>query len=62
VGRFGGRNRTIISALLIIAATTGFGGGNFASSMTNLPWRRPRPATWGLVVRRCLDGWLVAAA
>jgi NNP family nitrate/nitrite transporter-like MFS transporter len=38
VGRLGGRNWTIISALLIIAATTGFGGGHFASSMTNLSW------------------------
>jgi hypothetical protein len=32
------RNWAIISALLISAATTGFGSGNFASSMTKLSW------------------------
>ena len=64
VARFGGRNWTIISALmlliptglftffvqrpetpywvfLLIAATAGFGGGNFSSSMTNINFFYP---------------------
>lgn len=64
VGRFGGRNWTIVSALLLlvpaiglaiavgnpatpfwamllIAATAGFGGGNFASSMANITYFYP---------------------
>ncbi|MEJ5913943.1 nitrate/nitrite transporter [Pseudokineococcus sp. 1T1Z-3] len=64
VGRFGGRNWTIISALLLVvpclglvyvvynpgtpfwlmlllAATAGFGGGNFASSMSNISYFFP---------------------
>lgn len=64
VGRFGGRNWTIISALLLlipsiglalavanpatpfwlmllVAATAGFGGGNFASSMANITYFYP---------------------
>ncbi|MDO5619095.1 MFS transporter [Kocuria sp.] len=64
VGRFGGRNWTIASALLLlipsvglalavanpatpfwlmllIAATAGFGGGNFASSMANITYFYP---------------------
>lgn len=64
VPKFGGRNWTVISALLlliptiglalalnatagfpvllIVAATAGFGGGNFASSMTNISFFFPR--------------------
>ena len=64
VGRFGGRNWTIVSALLLLvptvglalavadpatpfwvmlllAATAGFGGGNFASSMANITFFYP---------------------
>ncbi|MFI7484284.1 MFS transporter [Kocuria sp. M1R5S2] len=64
VGRFGGRNWTIVSALLLLvptvglalavsdpgtpfglmlllAATAGFGGGNFASSMANITYFYP---------------------
>lgn len=64
VGRFGGRNWTVVSALLLlvpavglalavanpgtpfwlmllIAATAGFGGGNFASSMANITYFYP---------------------
>jgi NNP family nitrate/nitrite transporter-like MFS transporter len=72
VGRFGGRNWTIVSALLLvipaaglawavnnpetpfwamllIAATAGFGGGNFASSMTNITYFFPeREQGWAL--------------
>jgi len=74
VGRFGGRNWTIISALLLvvpcaglayvahhpqtpfwamllIAATAGFGGGNFASSMSNIAFffpEREKGAALGL--------------
>ena len=72
VGRFGGRNWTIVSALLlliptiglsigvnhphlpfpvllIIAATAGFGGGNFASSMANISFFFPaREKGWAL--------------
>lgn len=72
VGRFGGRNWTIASALLLmlpagglawavndpgtpfwvmvlIAATAGFGGGNFASSMTNITYFFPeREQGWAL--------------
>jgi NNP family nitrate/nitrite transporter-like MFS transporter len=72
VGRFGGRNWTIVSALLlvvpaaglawavnnpatpfwvllVIAGTAGFGGGNFASSMTNITYFFPvREQGWAL--------------
>jgi NNP family nitrate/nitrite transporter-like MFS transporter len=72
VGRFGGRNWTIVSALLLIvpgtglawavnnpdtsfwvllliAGTAGFGGGNFASSMTNITYFFPeREQGWAL--------------
>jgi NNP family nitrate/nitrite transporter-like MFS transporter len=72
VGRFGGRNWTIVSALLLvipaaglgwavshpgtpfwallfIAATAGVGGGNFASSMTNITYFFPeREQGWAL--------------
>ena len=72
VGQFGGRNWTIVSALLLIvpsaglawavndpatpfwamlliAATAGFGGGNFASSMTNITYFFPeREQGWAL--------------
>lgn len=72
VGRFGGRNWTIVSALLlliptvglgiavgdpstpywvllVIAATAGFGGGNFASSMANISFFFPaREKGWAL--------------
>ncbi|QGF23122.1 MFS transporter [Raineyella fluvialis] len=64
VPRFGGRNWTVVSALLLliptigmgavlsrpetpfwglllVAATAGFGGGNFASSMANISWFFP---------------------
>ena len=64
VGRFGGRNWTVVSALLLLvptvglalavgnsstpfwvmlllAATAGFGGGNFASSMANITFFYP---------------------
>ncbi|KUG61072.1 nitrate transporter [Kocuria rosea subsp. polaris] len=64
VGRFGGRNWTVVSALLLLvptvglalavadpgtpfavmlllAATAGFGGGNFASSMANITYFYP---------------------
>ncbi len=64
VPRFGGRNWTVVSALLLlvptiglgvvvarpetpfwalllVAATAGFGGGNFASSMANITWFYP---------------------
>ena len=67
VGKFGGRNWTVISALLlliptvlyvvavqnpdtpywafmVIAATAGFGGGNFASSMANINFFYPAKA------------------
>ena len=72
VGRFGGRNWTVVSALLLvvpaaglawavgrpgtsfgvlllIAATAGVGGGNFASSMTNITHFFPeREQGWAL--------------
>jgi NNP family nitrate/nitrite transporter-like MFS transporter len=72
VPKFGGRNWTIVSALLLIipcvllmwavsnpdtpygvlllvAATAGFGGGNFASSMTNISFFYPeREKGWAL--------------
>jgi MFS transporter, NNP family, nitrate/nitrite transporter len=72
VGRFGGRNWTIASALLLLiptvglalavgnpetpfavmlllAATAGFGGGNFASSMANITYFYPvREKGWAL--------------
>lgn len=72
VGRFGGRNWTIVSALLlvvpasglawavnnpgtpfwallVIAASAGFGGGNFASSMTNITYFFPeKEQGWAL--------------
>jgi MFS transporter, NNP family, nitrate/nitrite transporter len=72
VGRFGGRNCTIASALLLLiptvglalavgnpetpfavmlllAATAGFGGGNFASSMANITYFYPvREKGWAL--------------
>ncbi|VEI50333.1 MFS transporter [Kocuria rosea] len=72
VGRFGGRNWTIVSALLLLvptvglalavgnpetpfavmlllAATAGFGGGNFASSMANITYFYPvREKGWAL--------------
>ncbi|MFF0943266.1 MFS transporter [Kocuria sp. CPCC 205300] len=72
VGRFGGRNWTIVSALLLLvptvglalavgnpdtpfavmlllAATAGFGGGNFASSMANITFFYPvREKGWAL--------------
>ena len=72
VGRFGGRNWTVVSALLLvlpaaglawvvshpatpfwvllaIAATAGVGGGNFASSMTNITYFFPeRDQGWAL--------------
>lgn len=70
---FGGRNWTVVSALLLVipclllawavsnpdipypllllvAATAGFGGGNFASSMANISFftrRRKRAGRWG---------------
>jgi MFS transporter, NNP family, nitrate/nitrite transporter len=73
VGRFGGRNWTVISALLLLvptiflvfmvtnpetpywlflvgAATAGFGGGNFASSMSNISYFYPdrsKGFAWG---------------
>ena len=70
--RFGGRNWTVVSALLLvipcvglawavsnpdtsfgvmlaIAALAGFGGGNFASSMTNISWFYPeKEKGWAL--------------
>ncbi len=72
VPRFGGRNWTIVSALLLliptlalawavsnpgtsfgvmlfVAALAGLGGGNFASSMTNISWFYPeREKGWAL--------------
>ena len=65
VPMFGGRNWTVVSALLLVlpcaalvwavsnpgtsfgvmllvAALAGFGGGNFASSMTNISWFDPK--------------------
>ena len=72
VPRFGGRNWTIVSALLLliptlalawavsnpdtsfstmllVAALAGFGGGNFASSMTNISWFYPeKEKGWAL--------------
>lgn len=72
VGRFGGRNWTIVSALLLlipaiglglavsdpstpywvlllVAATAGFGGGNFASSMANITYFFPaKEKGWAL--------------
>ena len=72
VPRFGGRNWTIVSALLLlvptlglawavsnpetsftvmllVAATAGFGGGNFASSMSNISYFYPeRKKGWAL--------------
>jgi NNP family nitrate/nitrite transporter-like MFS transporter len=72
VPRFGGRNWTVVSALLLvipctglawavsnpdtsfglmlfIAALAGFGGGNFASSMTNISWFYPeKEKGWAL--------------
>ena len=72
VPRFGGRNWTVVSALLLVipcgalawavsdpgtsfgvmllvAALAGFGGGNFASSMTNISWFFPeREKGWAL--------------
>lgn len=72
VGRFGGRNWTVTSALLLlipaiglglavsdpstpywvlllVAATAGFGGGNFASSMANITFFFPaREKGWAL--------------
>jgi MFS transporter, NNP family, nitrate/nitrite transporter len=72
VPRFGGRNWTIVSAvllfiptialacfvarpdtpfwlMLIVAASAGFGGGNFASSMANIPFFCPdRMKGWAL--------------
>ena len=72
VPRFGGRNWTVVSALLLlvptlaltwavtnpdtsfgtmlaVAALAGFGGGNFASSMTNISWFYPeREKGWAL--------------
>src|SRR6516225_2113001 len=72
VARFGGRNWTIVSALLLFvpttllaylnghpeppfwimataAATAGFGGGNFASSMANISFFYPdREKRWAL--------------
>ncbi|RYU09334.1 NarK family nitrate/nitrite MFS transporter [Nocardioides iriomotensis] len=72
VPRFGGRNWTIVSALLLLIPTTslawavsnpdtsfgtmlfvaalaGFGGGNFASSMTNISWFYPeKEKGWAL--------------
>ena len=72
VGRFGGRNWTVVSALLLLvptvglalavgnpdtpfavmlllAATAGFGGGNFASSMANITFFYPvREKGWAL--------------
>jgi NNP family nitrate/nitrite transporter-like MFS transporter len=72
VGKFGGRNWTIVSALLLLipttllayltghpetpfwlmataAATAGFGGGNFASSMANISYFYPdREKGWAL--------------
>jgi NNP family nitrate/nitrite transporter-like MFS transporter len=72
VPRFGGRNWTVVSALLLLVPTTalawavsnpetsfgtmllvaslaGFGGGNFASSMTNISWFYPeREKGWAL--------------
>ena len=72
VPRFGGRNWTVVSALLLVVPTTGlawavsnpetsfgtmlfvaslagFGGGNFASSMTNISWFYPeKEKGWAL--------------
>ncbi len=72
VPKFGGRNWTVVSALLLvipcvgltwavsnpdtsfgvmlaIAALAGFGGGNFASSMTNISWFYPeKEKGWAL--------------
>jgi len=72
VPRFGGRNWTVVSALLLlipcgalvwavsdpstpfgvmllVAALAGFGGGNFASSMTNISWFYPeKEKGWAL--------------
>lgn len=72
VPKFGGRNWTVVSALLLlipaaglsyfvtrpdtpfwamvlVAATAGFGGGNFASSMTNISYFYPERAKgWAL--------------
>ncbi|TRY18582.1 NarK/NasA family nitrate transporter [Tessaracoccus rhinocerotis] len=72
VGRFGGRNWTVVSGLLLllpavglglavsnpdtpfwvlllVAATAGFGGGNFASSMANISFFFPaREKGWAL--------------
>ena len=72
VPKFGGRNWTVVSALLLVipcvalvwavsnpgtsfgvmllvAALAGFGGGNFASSMTNISWFYPeKEKGWAL--------------